>query len=72
MMAQIMKEKTSRGLSSLDESVRVLLKYICGHITHLFSIILVLLQYLGLVEFVFGFYVLLLFAFFIPYCKLIF
>lgn len=28
MIALMMKEKTSRGFSSLDESVRVLLKYI--------------------------------------------
>lgn len=40
MMAQIVKEKTSKGLSSLDESVRVLLKYICGQMTVLFSIVL--------------------------------
>ena len=31
MMALIIKEKTNRGLSSLEESVSVLLKYICQH-----------------------------------------
>lgn len=30
-MAQMTKEKTSSGFSNLDESVRVLLKYICRH-----------------------------------------
>lgn len=29
MTAHMMKEKTSRGLSSLEESVKVALKYIC-------------------------------------------
>lgn len=29
MTAHMMKEKTNRGLSSLEESVKVALKYIC-------------------------------------------
>lgn len=34
MTAHIMKEKTSRGLSSLEESVKVALKYICEREAH--------------------------------------